>query len=166
MRQAIPSGSEPPRFETSIEVDAQSPQAAFERHLQGLDLECGPAGGGTPTDVETRAVRPHLAPSADFLALGRWIKDKVQKGKGPDRFFLYRVRTAKAVTYSLRSEPVPGALLGVPGTTFELVATFPDQGSATRAWQRLEQGFASATPTSAASATPSWATSPCRPSKD
>ena len=70
------------------------------------------------------------------------------------------------MTYSLRAEPVPDALLGVPGTTFELVATFPDQGSATRAWQRLEHGFASATPAGAASPLPSWATSPCRPTKD
>jgi len=116
--------------------------------------------------VETRAVRPHLSPSADFLALGKWIKGKAQKGKGPDRYFLYRVGTPKGVSYSLRAEPVPDALLGVAGTTFELVATFPNQGSATRAWQRLEQGFESPTPTGSASPPPSWATSPCRPTKD
>lgn len=166
VQRALESEGGPPRFATSVEVDAESPQAAFERHLQGLDLECGPTGGGAPTEAETRAVRPHLSPSADFLALGKWIKGKVQKGKGPDRYFLYRVRTAKGVSYSLRAEPVPDALLGVPGTTFELVATFPDQGSATRAWQRLEQGFASPTPTGSGAPPPSWTTSPCRPTKD
>ena len=137
VRRALESEGGPPRFATSVDVEAESAQAAFDRHLQGLDLECGPAGGGAPTDVEMRAVRPHLSPSADFLALGKWIAGKVKDGKGPDRYFLYRVRTQKGVSYSLRQEPVPDALLGVPGTTFELVATFKDQGSATRAWRRL-----------------------------
>lgn len=162
MQHALPSGGEPPRFNTSVEVDAQSPQGALERQLQGQDLACGPAEGGAPNAAEMQAVRPHLPPTADFLALGKWLKGKIRKGQEPDRYFLYRVKTAQGTTYSLRAGPVPDALLGVAGTTFELLATFPDQGSATRAWQRLEHGFEAPRP----SPSPSWAASRCQPTKD
>ena len=160
---AVDREAAPLRFETSVEVEAESAQAAFERHLHGLDLECGPAGGGAPTDVEMRAVRPHLSPSADFLALGRWLAGKAKGGKGQDRYFLYSVTSARGVSYSLRGERVPDALLGVQGTTFELVATFPDRDSATRAWQRLERGSLDPAHRDAASRPPPWATSPCPP---
>jgi hypothetical protein len=163
VERAVPIDTEPPRFATSVDVDAQSAQGALDRQLQGQNLECGPADGvGAPSGAEMDAVRPHLPPSADFLGLGKWIKGKLNKGNEPARYFLYRVVTAKGATFSLRLGPVPAALLGVAGTTFELVATFPDQGSATRAWQRLEQGFTTVRP----SPSPSWAASRCQPPKD
>jgi hypothetical protein len=124
-----------PRFETTVDVEARSPQSLFDRHFEGLP--CG-AVGGVPT--ETTPGRPATSPSADFLALARALGGTL-KPKGPERFFLYRIREGERVRHSLREGPVPREWLGgVNGALYELVAAFRDRGEAVRALHRLESG--------------------------
>jgi hypothetical protein len=158
----------PPRFQTSIEVYGKSPQIMLERFFGGVDLECvpggAPPGGGAPTEVEMRAVRPHPAPYVDFAALGMAVAKKL-KGKGPERYFLYRVRNKERVNYLLREGRVPPGTVGVlPGVTYDLVAAFPDTDSAVRGWKRMEHGFPTAEGPDA-SPPPPWQTTTCRPKR-
>jgi hypothetical protein len=155
-----------PRFETSIEVYGKSPQIMLERFFGGVDLECGPSGGavggGAPTVAETRPFRPHPSPSVDFAALGRAMAKKL-KGKGPERFFLYRVRNKDRVNYLLREGRVPPAWVqSLPGVAYDLIAAFPDTDSAVRGFKRMESGFP--TPEGPdSSPPPPWTTTTCRP---
>jgi hypothetical protein len=156
-----------PRFETSIEVIGKSPQIMLERFFGGLDLECGPVGsaprgGGAPTEMEMRQVRPHPAPYLDFATVGRLVAQKL-KGKGPEKYFLYRVHTKNGVKYLLREGRVPPAWLqSLPGTTYDLIAAFPDLDSGVRGWKRMERGFE--TPVSPDAPPPQpWQTQTCRP---
>jgi hypothetical protein len=154
----------PLRFEETIEVVGRSPQAMLERSFRGLDLECGPAGVGAPTEAETRQFRPHPTPYLDFAALARLLKGRFEDGGAP-RFFLYRVRNKEGVRYSLREDRVPDAwLYGLPGTSFELVETFTDADGAVRAVRRLERSLALRGPTVMAPPLPPWVTMNCRPS--
>jgi len=156
--------SGPPRFETAVDVVGKSPQVMLERALRGQDLECAPSPGGVPTEVEMRAVRRTPPPYVDFLALSGVLAKKL-KGKGPDRYFLYRLRRADGgVSYSLREQRVPdSSFYNTLGTTFELVETFSDRDIATKAWRRLERGFETPFPTVSASPPPPWVTTTCRP---
>jgi hypothetical protein len=157
--------SEAPRFESSIDVVGESPQTILDRRLRGLDLECGPAGGGAPTEAETRAVRPHPSASGDLLALGKLIAQKA-KGKGPERFFLYRVRRGETVGYALREGRMPDSeFYNSTGASFELLETFSDAKQATAAVKRMEDGFATAVDPDSRGPIPPWVTSPCRPPK-
>ena len=157
----------PPRFETLIEVHGKSPQIMLERFFGGIDLECVPGGtppGGAPTEVEMREVRPHPAPYVDFAALGRAVAKKL-KGKGPERYFLYRVRNKERVNYLLREGRVPPGTIGaLPGVAYDLIAAFPDTDSAVRGWKRMERGFPSAEGPDA-SPPPPWQTTTCRPKR-
>jgi len=162
-----------PRFETTIEVVGKSPQIMLDRFFGGVDLECGPIGsvppgGGAPTVAETRAFRPHLPPSADFgaliAALGQAVAQKL-KGKGPEKFFLYRIRSKDGERYLLREGRLPPSWLdSLPGTRFDLVAAFPDLDSGVKGWKRMERGFPSAVSPSAPPPEP-WATTTCRPKR-
>lgn len=156
----------PPHFEATVEVIGKSPQDSLAAQFKDLDLECGPAAGGAPTEVETRAFRPHQSPSLDLAALAMAIAGKL-KPKGPDHYFLYRVlRRDGGVGYVLREERMPAsALYASGGATFDLVEAFPDRDTAMRAWRRLEQGFRTAVPADAGAPLPLWVTSPCRPRK-
>lgn len=157
--------SEVPRFESSIEVVGESPESILDRRLRGLDLECAPGGGGAPTEAETRAVRPHPAASADLLALGKLIAQKA-KGRGPDRFFLYRVRRGDTVAYTLREGRMPESeFYNTTGASFELFEAFSDVKQATAALSRMERGFDSAVNPDSRGPIPAWVTSPCRPPK-
>lgn len=155
----------PPRFKDSVAVDAQTPQAMFERHLEGLHLECGPTGGGAPTEIEPRAVRPHASPSADFVPLLKALGRAVRKNKGEDRFFLYRVESSGRTTFVVRTERIPESWrLSAPGTTYTLVEAYPDMASAASGLRRLEQGFVHAERKDSGAPAPPWATAmPCRP---
>jgi len=161
-----------PRFETSIEVVGKTPQIMLERFFGGVDLECAPggaaAGGGAPTEVEMRAVRPHPSPYVDFAALTRLLTEKLKRNrasKAPARYYLYRVRSPEGVRHVLREERVPAVWVqGLAGTTYELVETFPDVESAVRAWKRMEHGFASPVGPPA-SPPPPWVATTCRPRK-
>jgi hypothetical protein len=156
-----------PRFETTIEVVGKSPQIMLERFFGGVDLECGPigsvaAGGGAPTVAETRPFRPHPSPSVDFAALGRAVAQKL-KGKGPEKYFLYRLRSKGGEKFLLREGRVPASWLdSLPGTTFDLVAAFPDLDSGVKGWKRMERGFPSPVSPDAPPPDP-WATTTCRP---
>jgi hypothetical protein len=156
-----------PRFETQVEVVGKSPQVMLDRYFGGVDLECPPGGappdGGAPSEVEMREARWHLSPYADFLALGKFIADKLNgKGGKAERYFLYRVRAGDKVSYLLREGRAPDTLLyGAPGTTFELVDAFPDLDSGTRAWRRMERGFP--TPVGPTASPPAaWQATTCR----
>jgi hypothetical protein len=158
-----------PRFETHVEVVGKSPQAMIDRFFGGVDLECtpggAPPGGGAPSHIEMREARGHPRPTADFQAalvkvVTELFKDKL---KGPERYFLYRVRNKDGVSYLLREGRVPDKVLySTPGTTYELIEAFSDTKSGARALRRRERGFATAV---APSAPPpaDWQTSTCRP---
>lgn len=162
-----------PRFETTIEVVGKSPQIMLERFFGGVDLECGPVGsvapgGGAPTVAETRAFRPHLPPSADFGALiaavGQAVAKKL-KGKGPEKYFLYRLRSNNGEKYLLREGRVPASWLdSLPGTKFDLVAAFPDLDSGVKGWKRMERGMPSPVSPDVPPPEP-WATTTCRPKR-
>jgi hypothetical protein len=162
-----------PHFETSIEVVGKSPQVMLERFFGGVDLECAPGGapkgGGAPTEIEMREVRAREVgvpntPYVDFATIAMYLTQKLKpKGKEAERYFIYRVTTQGRVTHVLRAERIPPSLLfGVPGTIYELIATFPDIGSAVGGWKRIEHGFASAVGPSS-SPPPPWQTTTCRP---
>lgn len=159
----------PPRFETSIEVVARSPQALLERFFGGVDLECGPGGGGAPTVEEMREYRPHAPPTADFVALAMAlagkVMDKIHSKPATPKYFLYRVRRKDAgVSYALREDRIPDAwFYNFPDLNFELVEAFTEKDTAVRGWRRMERGYS--TPVAAAANTPppQWATTPCRP---
>lgn len=158
-------GTALPRFEESVEVEGQTPQSILERQLQGVPLDCGPAGGGdAPTETEMRAVRPHGAPYIDVLPLAKKLLDR-RKKKQADRYFLYRVHRPEGVRYDLRAERVPESWsYTIPGTKFELLGGFADRDDAARALRRLEQGFDRAVSTLKVSPPQPWATQqPCRP---
>jgi hypothetical protein len=160
-----------PRFETTIEVVGKSPQIMLERFFGGVDLECGPIGslppgGGAPTVAETREFRPHPPPTADFGALiaavGQAVAKKL-KGKGPEKYFLYRVHSQNGEKYLLREGRVPASWLDtLPGTRFDLVAAFPDLDSGVKGWKRLERGFPTVEGSNAPPPQP-WQTTTCRP---
>ncbi len=157
-----------PRFETQVEVTGKSPQMMLDRYFGGVDLECppggAPAGGGAPSHIEMREARPPVPPYADFLALGKFIAEKLGgKGNKPERYFLYRVHGKDGASYLLREGRAPESLLhGAPGTTFELVETFSDLDRGTRALRRLERGLP-ATPGPWESPPPVWQSTTCRP---
>lgn len=157
-----------PRFETRVEVVGKSPQMMLDRFFGGIDVECtpggAPPGGGAPSHIEMREARGHPSPSVDLQALLKIIAEAVKrKARGPDRYFLYRVRGQDGVSYVLREGRVPDRLLySTPGTTYELLEAFSDSKSGARALQRLERGF----PTAVAPSAPppaDWQTSTCRP---
>jgi hypothetical protein len=153
------------RFETTVDVEGQSPEAMFQRYLRDFDLECGPTGGGAPSEVETRAVRPHMSPSADLATLAQMIIGKFKgKPKGPGRYYLYRVLRGDEVSYALREEKVPETWRqAVPGATFELIDTFHDLKTAAAAWRRLERGFEGPPSTASGAPPPPWVTANSRP---
>lgn len=157
----------PPRFQTSIEVVARSPQVLLERFFGGVDLECGPGGAGAPSVEEMREHRPHAPPTADLMALAMALAGKVMtkvKGKQAPRYYLYAVRRGNVVNYALREERVPDAwFYNFPGVSFELVESFADQDTAVRAWRRMERGFGTPVAPKVDALAPQWATAPCRP---
>jgi hypothetical protein len=157
---------EPPRFETSIEVVARSPQMLLARFFGGVDLECGPSAGGAPSMDEMREHRPHTAPTADLLALAMALAGKVMagvKGKPTPHYYLYAVKRNNTVSYALREDRVPDSwFYNFPGVTFELVESFPDRDSATRAWRRMERGYATPVAPKVDALASQWGASPCR----
>lgn len=158
--------AELPRFKTSIEVVGDRPQVMLERFFRGFDLECGPASGA-PTEAELRAVRPHVSPGVDFVALASFLRDKLShRGGGAAHYFLYRVMRpdGSPARYSLRDARLPESWpSSLPGTTFELLETFPDLKTATAAWRRLERGLDNPTSQVQSSRIPAWSTANCRP---
>lgn len=152
----------PPRFQTTVDVEGKSPQVALERTLNGVDLECAPAPGGPPTEVQMRAVRRTPPPTADFAALAGLLAKKI-KNRGPNRFFVYRQRRADgSVTYALRETRMSeAAFYNTQGVTFELVEAFPDRESATRLWRRLERGQSAYSPNPSATPPPPWVSTTC-----
>jgi hypothetical protein len=139
-----------PRFETQVEVVGKSPQVMLDRFLRGIEYDCkpggAPPGGGAPTHIEMRAARWHPSPSADLQAaliqiLGQAFKGK---GRGEERYFLYRMNARGDVSYLLREGRLPEAVTyATPGTTYELIKAYADAKSGATAWRRMERGFAS-----------------------
>lgn len=156
----------PPRFETTVDVEGKSPQVAVERSLHGTDLDCARTPGGPPNEVDMRAVRRTPPTSVDFAALAGFLSKKV-KGKGPNRYFVYRQRRADGMTtYALRETRVSeAAFYNTEGVTFELVEAFPDRESATRLWRRLERGQSASAPSPTATPPPPWALTTCPAAK-
>ncbi|HEY2945318.1 MAG TPA: hypothetical protein VGN09_22985, partial [Vicinamibacteria bacterium] len=90
---------------------------------------------------------------------------KKLKGKGPEKYFLYRIRNKDGERYLLREGQVPPSWLdSLPGTRFDLVAAFPDLDSGVKGWKRMERGFPSAVSPSVPPPEP-WATTTCRPKR-
>ena len=87
------------------------------------------------------------------------------KGKAAPHYYLYAVKRNNTVNYALRDERVPDSwFYNFPGVTFELVESFPDRDSATRAWRRMERGMTPVGPKVDALALTqqTWGASPCR----
>jgi len=152
------------RFEDEVDVTGRTPEEALAQHFRQFDLECGPAGGGPPGHVESREARPHMAPYIDMVALAHLLSGLGGKGKGPERYFLYRMNRGESSVFTVREARLTAAEGAAPGGTFELVETFPDLGSAMKAWRRMERGFASPIGSDALPP-PAWATTTCRPRK-
>ncbi len=130
-----------PRFETTVEVEASTPQSLLGRFFEGSP--CAAAGGVPPP---TQPGRPATSPSVDLLGAAKALGRKL-RSKGPDRYFIYRVREGERVRYSLREGPVPREwLAGVNGVFYELVAAYRDRGDAADALRRLERGAEAAAP--------------------
>jgi hypothetical protein len=149
-----------PSFEDTVEVLGRAPDVALAEQLAEFDLECGPTLG-PPTHVESREFRPHPAPFLDLAALSRALAGAISQ-PGPPRYFLYRVRGTDGPDYLLRDGPLTIAPGQQPTTAFELVASFPDLGSAVHGFRRMERGFGSTERADTADPAPPWATTPCR----
>jgi hypothetical protein len=155
-----------PRFETQVEVTGKAPQAMLDRFLEGIESDCkpggAPPGGGAPTHVEMREARWHPAASADFIPLLKLLVGTV-KGRGEEKYFLYRVNVKGRVSYLLREGRLPDAMAyAAPGTTFELIKGYADANGGAKGLRRLERGFA--TPEGPSAPPPAdWQTSTCRP---
>jgi hypothetical protein len=152
------------RFEDEVDVTGRAPEAALAQHFREFDLECGPAGGGPPGHVESREARPHMSPYVDMVALAKLLAGLGSKGKGPERYFLYRLNRGETAVFTVREARLTSAEGMAVGGTFELVETFADLGSAVRAWRRMERGFGTPIGSDAAPPPP-WATTTCRPRK-
>ncbi len=151
------------RFETQVDVVAKTPDQLLARFFEGADLDCEPAGVGAPTELEMRELRPGPAPYFDVLGVAGAALKKLKR-RGPDRFFVYRVKRGDVVRYVVReSEGPKGWQLGPDGATIELVYGFPDRASATAAWRRFERGITKPAPD--ASPPPRFLASNCKPGK-
>jgi hypothetical protein len=158
-----------PRFEDRVEVVGKSPQVMIDRFFGGIEYDCtpggAPPGGGAPTHIEMREARWHPSPSMDFQSALIALAAQVFKNKtrGPDKYFLYRVDAKGEVSYVLREGRIPDAVLyATPGTTYELLRSYPDTKDGVKALHRLERGFA--TPDAKDAPPPAdWQTSTCRP---
>lgn len=149
-----------PRFETSVEVIARPPDIALAEQLAEFELECGPAGG-PPSVAESMEFRPHPSPYIDLAAVARAVSSAIGN-PGPPRYFLYRIAGGGEVEYLLREEELRSAPGQQPITAFELVASFPDLGSAIDGWRRITRGFATARREDLANPPAPWQTQPCR----
>jgi hypothetical protein len=135
-----------PRFETRVDVVAQTPQEMLERYFVDGALECGATPGGAPTVVEMQGVRETPPPAVNLLGIALIVAQEIAKeikkrNPGPDRFFLYRVVRPDDVTFIVREGRLPLEQLIVPGAVFEPIEGFPDHVSAAHAMRRLERGF-------------------------
>lgn len=147
------------RFEESVEVLGKTPQGALEEHFDSREDVCGAAGGGAPSEADMRDVRVQPAPSLNILGVAQALAGLIKR-RGEDKFFLYRVRKADSVSYVLHETKLPAStLFGSPGLIYELIDAFPDRGSATRAWRRVEQGL----PPRPAKEPSGFVPSPCLP---
>jgi hypothetical protein len=159
-------GKDIPRFETRVEVTGKAPQVMLDRFLHGIEKDCkpggAPPGGGAPTHVEMREARGHATPSADVLALLRLLAGAL-KGRGEEKYFLYRVNAKGRVSYLLREGRIPDAMVyAAPGTSFELIKGYADAKSGANGLRRLERGYA--TPEGPSAPPPAaWQVSTCPP---
>ncbi len=181
-----------PHFQEEVEV-RDVHQEALEAHLRGVDLECGASESGPPTASEMNPYRgASIPPHADFLAAGREIAKGLRKlfGSKKPRYFLYAVRRAVAapqpstagpaapsgvapaaptpagesVAYVVRENPIAeNARSSVPGTRWELVASFRDRETAVAALDRLQRGFTALQRAHEDGRLPPWVSTTCRP---
>ncbi len=136
-----------PRFEEHVEIHDRY-QAALNAYLGAADLSCGPSESGPPPYDEMNRFRgTRTPPSADLLAGAKWLYRKL-KGQGERkdrRYYVYSVGLRAApdrVVYVVRDGPISeDSRSSVPGTTWELVGRFADQGKAAEAVSRLQRGM-------------------------
>lgn len=134
-----------PRFEEHVEVRDRY-QEALNSYLHASDLGCGATSSGPPPyDEMNRFREARIPPHADLLAGGKWLLDKLKRhgaSKG-GRYHLYSVG-AKAdpgrVVYVVRDGAISeDSRSSVPGTSWELVGRYADQGKASEAVARLQR---------------------------
>ena len=174
-----------PHFKEDVEV-RDVYQEALAARLRGIDLECGASEKGPPTRYEMNPYRGATIPvHADFLAPAKLIAKELDKllGSKKPRYFLYAVHrpvvladssTASpagptpppsvAAEYVLRDTPISeNARSSVPGTRWELVASFRDRDSALATIDRLRGGFAALRRAREDGRLPPWVSTTCRP---
>jgi hypothetical protein len=153
-----------PRFEEHVEVRDRY-QGALNSYLHASDLGCGATSSGPPPyDEMNRFREARIPPHADLLAGGKWLLDKLQRhgaSKG-GRYHLYSV-SAKAAPGRLVYVVRDGAISedsrsSVPGTRWDLVGRYADQGKASEAVARLQRHGSAGEP---GSSQVLWATTGC-----
>jgi hypothetical protein len=135
-----------PRFEEHVEVRDRY-QEALNSYLRASNLGCGATSSGAPPyDEMNRFREARIPPHADLLAGGKWLLGKLKRhgaSKG-GRFYLYSVGAKSApgrVVYVVRDGAISeDSRSSVPGTSWELVGTYADQGKASAAVARLQRG--------------------------
>ena len=138
---ATPIPAPVPRFD--IEVTGRSPQEALEEQLSGFEV-CGSVDNRTPAVDQMAAQRPRPSPSVNLMPVFRLLAHggkKLFHKKKPARYLVYRIARSESTAYLVHDGLLPEAVRFRPNTVVEVVAVFPDRKSATRAQQRLEQGF-------------------------
>lgn len=155
-----------PRYEEEIEVRDRY-QEALNQYLQASDLGCGATSSGPPPlDEMNRFREARIPPSADLLAGGKWLLDRLKRrgaSKG-GRYHLYSVKAKAApgrVVYVVRDGAMSeDSRSSVPGTVWELVGRYADQGKAGEAVARLQRHGSAEEPRSPQIL---WATTGCPP---
>jgi hypothetical protein len=133
---------EVPRFRT--EVVGRTPQEALEQQFHAFDTLCGAADRGAPNILDMAGQRPHLSPVLDLTQIITLLAQegiKLLRKSDVDRFFVYHVARAGGGHFIVHDGRLSAAELYPPGAVVELVASFPDEKIATRAWWRLEHGY-------------------------
>jgi hypothetical protein len=162
-----------PRFEEKVEVRDRV-QEAIDSRLVGIEQECDEAESGPPNHAELNRYRTYPVPVHwDYLAVAKFLVKTVKKrfGSKEPRYFIYAVRRPAAVgqpsgvpELMLREGAISeAARSAVPGTSWELRASFRERDEALRGLTRLRQGYTSPQRAFDDERQPPWASTNCRP---
>lgn len=162
-----------PRFEEKVEI-RDKVQEAIDERLIGIEEECDEAESGPPNHAELNRYRAYPVPVHwDYVAVAKFLVKTFKKrfGSKEPRYFIYAVRksaregSAPAAPELVMREGAisEAARAAVPGTSWELMASFRDRDEALRGLTRLRQGFASPKRAFADDRPPPWASTNCRP---
>lgn len=162
-----------PHFEEKVEVRDREQEAVNSR-LVGIEQECDEAESGPPNHAELNRYRTYpVPPHWDYVAVAKFLFKTARRqfGSKEPRYFIYAVHTA---TRDGKAGPAPELVMregaiseaarsAVPGTGWDLMASFRERDEALRGLARLRQGFSTPQRAFADDRQPPWARSNCRP---